>query len=458
MQEKTKSKNDLGVDPVCKLFIRLAIPAISAQVINALYNIIDRIYIGRIENVGAEALTGVGLVFPIIIIITSFSALVGMGGAPLVAIKLGQQKKDEAENILGNCFALLIIIPIILTPLFAIFGREMLMLFGASENTIDYANNYMQIYILGTIFVQMSLGLNPFITTQGRARTAMFTVLIGAVLNIILDPIFIFTLNLGVRGAAIATIISQTISAAWAVCFLFSRRSAIIIKPKYFKISKQIILAVISLGVSPFVMKITESMLNIALNSSLQKYGGDLAVGSMTICSSIMMFTMLVMTGFSQASQPIVGYNYGAKNMERVKQSFRYLITCTIITTLIVWLVAIFCPQIFASLFTDDEELIAKTSWALRIFLFGIFAFGIQMPCQTTFVALGKARISLLLALLRKVILLIPLIYILPLFFEDKVFAIFLAEPIADILATSITGVTFIICFNRILKKNMINS
>ncbi len=453
MQNKTKNKNDLGKDPVGKLFIKLAIPAISAQVINALYSVVDRIYIGRIENVGAESLTGVGLVFPIIIIINSFAALIGMGGAPLVAIKLGQKKKSEAENILGNCFIMLLLIPIVLTPLLSIFGKQMLMMFGASENTILYAYSYMQVYVLGTIFVQISLGLNPFITTQGRARTAMFTVLIGAILNIILDPIFIFTLNLGVRGAALATIISQAVSAIWVIYFLFSKRSAIIIQTKYFKISKSIILSVVSLGVSPFVMKITESMLNIALNSSLQKYGGDLAVGSMTICSTIMMFTMLVLTGYTQASQPIVGYNYGAKNMQRVKEAFKCLITCTITTTFIVWLIALLRPQTYASLFTNDEILIANTSWALRIFLFGIFAFGLQMPCQQTFIALGQARISLILALLRKVILLIPLIYTLPLFFENKTFAVFVSEPIADILSATITTITFVLYFKRIVKE-----
>lgn len=450
-----KSRNDLGREPVGRLFIKLAIPAISAQVINALYNIVDRIYIGRIESVGTDALTGVGLVFPIIMTISAFSSLIGMGGAPLVAIKLGQQKHSDAENILGNCFSMLIAIPIVLTLVFSIFGRQMLMLFGASDNTIIYAYNYMQIYVLGTIFVQMSLGLNPFITTQGKARTAMSTVLIGAILNIILDPIFIFVFNMGVRGAALATIISQAVSATWVLCFLFSNRSAIIIKPKYFKISKNIIASVLALGVSPFVMNITESMLNIALNSSLQKYGGDIAVGSMTICSSIMMFTTLVMNGFTQASQPIVGYNYGAKNIGRVKTSFKYLISCTTATAVTVWLIAIIRPQTYAVLFTDDAALITNTTWALRIFLFGVFAFGTQMACQSTFIALGKARISLLLALLRKVILLIPLIYILPLFLENKVFAVFVAEPIADILAATTTGITFMIYYKKILNKSI---
>lgn len=448
-------ENELGTAPVGKLLIKLAVPAITAQVINALYNIVDRIYIGNIEGYGDIALTGVGVTFPILMIIAAFSAFIGMGGAPKVAIKLGEGNKEEAERILGNCFITLIGISLVLTVVFTIWGRPLLMLFGASEATIGYATDYMLIYVAGTIFVQMALGLNSFISTQGKAKTAMLTVLIGAVANILLDPLFIFVFNMGVKGAALATVISQAISAVWVVRFLFSKKSQVIIKPKHFKVSPKVILPVMALGVSPFIMQSTESLVNIVLNSSLQKYGGDPAVGAMTIVGSVMQFCMLPLTGLAQSAQPITSFNYGARKMDRVKLSFKYMLISALVFSFTIWGIAMFLPQVFVNLFANKPELIDKAIWAMKIFMAGSFAMGAQMACQQTFVALGQAKISLMLALLRKVVLLIPLAYILPSFFDDKVFAVFLSEPVADILAATTTVLVFSFSIKKILRKKM---
>lgn len=458
MPKPQKQENDLGRDNIGKLLLKLAIPAITAQLINALYNIVDRIYIGNIVGIGDNALTGVGVTFPIIMIIAAFSAFIGMGGAPRVAIKMGEGKTDEAENILGNSVVTLVILSVILTAVFTIWGRPLLMMFGASEVTIGYATDYLSIYVAGTIFVQLALGLNSFISTQGFAKTAMITVLVGAVTNIVLDPIFIFVFQMGVKGAAYATVLSQAISAIWVVKFLTSKSSKIKIKKKYFKLDPKVILPVMALGLSPFIMQSTESLVNIALNSSLQKYGGDTAVGAMTIIGSVMQVCMMPLSGLSQSAQPIVGYNYGARQMDRVKTTFKYLLISALSFSVLMWAITMLFPQIFISLFASKPELTNMSAWAIRIFMSGIFVLGAQLACQQTFVALGQARTSLLLALLRKVILLIPLIYILPLFFSDmqgKVTGIFLAEPIADIIAATATVTVFSLSFNKILKKKM---
>ncbi|WMJ22145.1 MATE family efflux transporter [Paludicola sp. MB14-C6] len=447
-----KITNDLGNDSIGKLLLRLAIPAIAAQLINALYNIVDRIYIGNIDEVGKVALTGVGVTFPIIMIISAFSALIGMGGAPKVAIKLGEGNKEEAEHILGNCFITLMGVSIILTAVFLIWGRDMLMLFGASENTIEYALSYLNIYVLGTIFVQLSMGLNSFISTQGFAKTAMLTVLIGAILNIVLDPIFIFAFNMGVKGAAIATVISQAVSAIWVVKFLLSSESEIRIRKKYFRLNKAVMLPVLALGLSPFIMQSTESLVNIALNSSLQRFGGDDAVGAMTIIGSVIQFCIMPLAGLASSAQPIIGFNFGARKVDRVKKTFRYLLISAIVFSILMWGCVMVVPQMFVRLFASDAALMDITVWAMRIFMSGVFMLGIQFACQQTFVALGQAKVSLLLALLRKIILLIPLIYILPFFFTDKVLAVLLSEPIADVIAATVTGLVFIIKFKKILK------
>lgn len=448
-----QTTNDLGTEGIGKLLVRLAVPAITAQLINALYNIVDRMYIGHIEGVGADALTGVGVTFPIIMIISAFSALIGFGGAPRVAIKMGQNKHDDAQKIVGNCFILLIGISVVLTAVFLFFGRDLLMLFGASSKTIDYASSYLNIYVAGTIFVQLSMGLNPFISTQGFAKTAMFTVLIGAVLNIVLDPIFIFAFGMGVQGAALATIISQAVSAIWVVKFLSSDKSYIRIKAVDFKLQKAVVFPVLALGVSPFIMNSTESLVNIALNSSLQRFGGDMAVGAMTIIGSVMQFCIMPLSGLASSAQPIIGYNFGAKQFDRVKKTFKYLVTATMGYSVLMWTIAMLVPQVLVLMFTQETELLNMTVWAMRIFMGGILVLGAQFACQQTFVALGQAKVSLVLALLRKVILLIPLIYILPLFFQDKVFGVFLAQPIADVVAATCTVLVFTIKFKKILDK-----
>ncbi|MEG1943111.1 MAG: MATE family efflux transporter [Angelakisella sp.] len=450
----TTHQNDLGNDSVKGLLFKLAAPAIAAQLVNMLYNIVDRIYIGHIPNVGAAALTGVGVSMPIIMLISAFSALIGMGGAPRASIKMGQQDNEGASKILGNCLAALLVISALLTVFFLIFGEQLLMMFGASENTIEYAAQYMNIYVCGTVFVQLALGLNPFISTQGFATTSMMTVLIGALINIVLDPILIFGFDMGVRGAALATIISQAVSAIWVLKFLFSKKSMLRLRKDIVRINPKIIFPVLALGVSPFIMQSTESLLNIVFNSSLQRYGGDIAVGSMTILTSMMQLFMLPVMGLTQGAQPIIGYNFGARNNERVKEAFKLLLICAMTFVTIFWAAMMFFPQIFISLFTTDTLLINFTVWAVRIYLAGCIVMGAQLSCQQTFIAIGQAKSSLFLALLRKIILLIPLIYILPLFLQNKVLGVYLAEPIADVIATSVTVIMFSIQFKKILKAN----
>ncbi len=453
--DKTQQSNILGTEPVKKLLIKLAIPAITAQLVNMLYTLVDRVYIGRIEGVGTQALTGVGVTMPIIMIISAFSALIGMGGAPRAAIKMGEQDVKGAEKILGNCFTTLLCISVALTIFFLIFGESLLYTFGASEYTIPYAIEYLNIYVIGTIFVQFALGLNPFISTQGFAKISMLTVVIGAVTNIVLDPIFIFVFDMGVSGAALATILSQAISATWVLLFLFGKKTTLKIRRENMAIKASVILPVLALGVSPFIMQSTESILNITFNSSLQTYGGDIAVGAMTICSSIMMFIMLPTTGISQGAQPITSYNYGARNPERVRESFRLLRNSVLTYVTVFWLALMIVPQFFAGIFSPDAELVEYTAWALRIYLFGAFMFGIQLACQQTLVSLGQAKLSMFLALLRKVILLIPLILIIPQFLpaEYKVLGVLIAEPISDIIAASITGILFKFRFNKLMGQ-----
>lgn len=448
-----EKENKLGTAPVGRLLTSLAIPCIAAQVVNLLYNIVDRIYIGHIPEIGSTALTGVGVTFPIIMIISAFSALVGMGGAPRASIKMGQKDNDGAEKILGSCLALSVALALVLIIVFELFGRQLLMLFGASEKTIPYGWSYMSIYVLGTFFVIVTMGLNNFISTQGFAKTSMLTVIIGAVINIILDPVFIFVFNMGVRGAALATILSQAISCVWVLRFLTSKRTILKIRARNIRLRREVLLPVIALGVSPFIMQSTESLLNICFNSSLQKYGGDMAVGAMTILSSIMQFFSLPIMGLAQGAQPIISFNYGARNKERVQKAFRLLFTCAVIFSTAFWLVNMLAPGLLVSLFASTEDLQSYSAWALRIYLAAAFMMGIQNSCQQTFVAIGEAKISLFLALLRKVILLIPLIFILPLFLADKVFAVFLAEPIADFLAATTTFTCFKIKFKKVIGQ-----
>ena len=449
-----QKNSQLGEGSVGKLMMKLAIPAIVAQLVNLLYNMVDRIYIGHIPETGDLALTGLGLCFPIIMIVTAFANLIGAGGAPRIAIHMGRGEQKEAEKIVGSGVAALIFIAVVITVSLEIAGVPILRLFGASDKTLPYALDYMRIYVLGTICVMFSLGLNPYITTQGFSKDAMKTVIIGAVCNIILDPIFIFGFGMGVKGAALATIISQGVSAVWVIFFLHSKKSIVKIRRKYLKLDMKVLGPVLALGVSPFIMTATESAINICFNMSLSKFGGDVAVGAMTILSSIMQLQMMPVQGLSQGAQPIMSYNYGAGNIDRVKKANRLLTICCFGYTMIFWVAVQLFPELFVKIFNNTPELLSTTTWALRIYMAVSGLFGIQMAVQQTFVSLGQAKLSLFIACLRKIILLIPLIFILPNFFTDKVFAVFLAEPVSDFLSVAVASTLFLLNINKILAKS----
>ena len=449
-----KRENDLGRDPIGKLLLRLALPSVTAQLVNALYNIVDRIYIGRIEGVGDLALTGLGVCFPVLMFVSAISALVGMGGGSRAVVRMGEGKEDQANAILGNCTALLIALSVLVTGVFLVIKEPMLLLFGATENTIGFANDYLTIYLVGTIFVEISLGLNFFITAQGFSTISMATVLIGAVTNIVLDPIFIFGLHMGVKGAALATITAQAVSAVWVLRFLTGKRTKLRLQRRYFRINPKVLAPVVALGVSPFIMNATESLVNVAFNASLKAYGGDPAVGAMTICSSVLQVFFLLLQGIAQGAQPIIGFNYGAGKLDRVKKAYKLLLISAFSFSCAACLALELFPHAFVLLFNDKPELVDLAVWALRIYVAGMFMLGIQTSCQQTFVALGQAKISLFLALLRKIILLLPLILILPrLITGHQVMAVFLAEPVADVLAALTTGLMFLWRFPRILER-----
>lgn len=453
MQQEKEEK--LGTMPIPKLMVSLAIPSVIAQLINVLYNIVDRMYIGHIPDVGPVALTGVGVTFPIIMLISAFSAFVGAGGAPLAAIALGKGDQERAEKILGNGVSLLVMFSVLLMTFFLIAKRPLLYLFGASDQTILYANRYITLYLLGTIFVQLALGLNMFISSQGQAKTAMLSVLIGAVINIVLDPIFIFVLKMDVRGAALATVISQTVSAVWIVHFLLSEKSVIRIRKKYFRLDGRIVSRIMALGISPFIMQATESAINIVLNRGLSIYGGDLYVGSMTILQSVMQLVVIPVQGFTQGVQPIISYNFGAGKFDRVKKTYRLTILVTFLITTVCCLLTVHYPTIFAGIFTSDQELLSLVGKVMPIFMAGIWLFGVQMGCQTTFMGLGQAKISLLIALLRKVILLIPLALILPI--HLGVMGIYYAEPISDMISATTAGLIFLFVRKKIVSKEALS-
>lgn len=447
-------KSFLGTEPIGKLLMKLALPTVAAQIINMLYNIVDRIYIGHIPGDGALALTGVGVCMPIIMIVSAFAALVGNGGAPRATIYMGKKDNNTAEKILGNCFFTQIAISVILTAVLLIWNREFLMAFGASENTIEYAVAYMNIYAIGTVFVQITLGMNMFITAQGFAKTGMLSVLLGAVTNIILDPILIFGFHMGVRGAALATILSQALSCIWVLFFLFGKKTVLKLKKNNMRIKKEIILPCLALGLSVFIMQASESVISVCFNSSLLKYGGDIAVGAMTILTSVMQFAMLPLQGLGQGAQPIISYNYGAGNRVRVKKAFILLLKCSMFYATLFWAVVMLFPQMFVGMFTSDAALAEFTQRALRIYMAVVCLFGIQMACQITFGALGNAKSSILVAVMRKFILLIPLIYIMPAVLSgDKTMAVYMAEPVADVLAITFTGVLFFFQFRKVMTE-----
>ena len=443
---------DMGTGSVKKLMAQMAVPALVGQVINLLYNVVDRIYIGHIPEIGGLALTGVGLFTPILMLITAFAMLAGAGGAPRAAIAMGKGEKDTAEKIVGNCFTVLMILAVILTAVFYAAAPALLRWFGGSDATLPYAVTYSRIYILGSVFVLIVMGMNTFITTQGFAKFSMLTTVIGAVINIVLDPIFIFLLDMGVAGAALATVLSQAVSALWILRFLTGKQTILKLKPANLKLERRIILPCLGLGISSFVMISTESVLSISFTSSLARYGGDLAVGAMTVLTSINQLVTMPLSGICQGGQPLISFNFGAKKFDRVKEAFYCQFGICVTYTVVFWGLLMLLPQVFAGIFTSDTALVTYTAWALRIFLAGVFSVGFQISCQQAFMALGQAKVSLLLACLRKLILLIPLIFILPLFMEDKVFAVFVAEPVSDILAATVTTVTFFHFFRKLLK------
>ena len=449
-----EKKDFLGTQPLGRLLLKLALPTVAAQLINMLYNIVDRIYIGHIPEVGALALTGVGVCMPLIMIVSAFAAFVGYGGAPRASIFMGQQDTDSAEKTLGNCFLVQILISVVLTAVLLIWNRDFLMAFGASENTVEHGVSYMNLYALGTIFVQITLGMNAFITAQGFAKTGMLSVLIGAVANIVLDPIFIFGFHMGVQGAALATVLSQAISCAWVLLFLFGKKTFLKIRPRNMRLIPRIILPSLALGLSSFVMQASESVISVCFNSSLLKYGGDTAVGAMTILTSVMQFAMLPLQGLGQGAQPIISYNYGAGNKNRVKSTFWLLLRCSLCYSVLLWLCVMLFPGAFAALFTSDAVLLDFTRSALRIYMGSMCLFGIQMACQMTFTSLGKAKASILVAVMRKFILLIPLIFLMPrLLISNQTMAVYLAEPIADFLAVCFTCVLFTFQFRKVLAS-----
>ena len=447
------NKEFLGTAPVGGLLFKLALPTVTAQLINMLYNIVDRIFIGHIEEIGDLALTGVGVCMPIIMIVSAFAALVSSGGAPRASIAMGEKNTESAEKILGNCFSLQIVISVILTAVLLIFNRPLLLAFGASENTIEYACDYMNIYALGTIFVQLTLGMNAFVTAQGYSKIAMLSVVIGAATNIALDPLFIYVFDMGVKGAALATVISQSLSTAWVLFFLFSKKAMIRLKAGNMKISAKIILPCLGLGLATFMMQASESVISVCFNSSLLDYGGDIAVGAMTILSSVMQFAMLPMNGIAQGAQPILSYNFGAKNAARVKKTYRLLLISCLTYSVLLWSVIMIFPRLFPSIFTPDAALIDFTAGVIRIYFGGLIIFGAQIACQMTFVSLGKALSSVTVAVVRKFVLLLPLIYIVPQFMTDKTLGVYTAEPIADIIAVTFTVVLFIFRFKKAMKS-----
>ena len=447
------NKEMLGSAPIGKLLFRLAIPTVVAQLINMLYNIVDRIYIGHMPEVGDLALTGVGVCMPIILIVSAFAALVGSGGAPRASIFMGKRDMESAERTLGGCFGMQIIVSFILTLVLLIWNRDLLLAFGASDNTIEYATAYMRIYAIGTIFVQLTLGMNAFISAQGFTKVSMLSVLIGAVANIALDPLFIYGLGMGVKGAALATILSQALSTVWVVSFLCGKKTLLHLRPQNLIPSPKIVLPCLALGSATFIMQASESVISVCFNSSLLNYGGDIAVGAMAILTSVMQFAMLPPQGIAQGAQPILSYNYGAKNAERVKKTYKILLITCVIYSVTLWLLVMIMPRVFVSIFTPDEALISFASRALRIYYCGMILFGIQIACQMTFVSLGNAPSSIIVAVVRKFVLLLPLIYIVPRLANDPTIGVYMAEPIADVTAVTFTTILFIFQFKKALRK-----
>ena len=446
------NKEMLGTAPIGKLLFKLAVPTVVAQLINMLYNIVDRIYIGHMPGDGSLALTGVGVCMPIIMIISAFACMISSGGAPKASIYMGSGDNRSAEKIMGGCFTLQLIISAVLTGVLLLWNEDLLLLFGASENTIGYATDYMNIYAIGTVFVQLTLGMGAFITAQGFTKVSMVTVLIGAISNIILDPIFIFALDMGVKGAPLATILSQAISCVWVLSFLTGKKSYLKLRKQDMKIDGKLVFPCLALGLSTFIMQSSESVISVCFNSSLLKYGGDIAVGAMTILTSVMQFAMLPMQGIAQGAQPISSYNYGAKNADRVKKTFQLLLLACLVYSFAVWGAIMLLPEVFAGIFTPDEAMIAFTAKALRIYCGVLCIFGIQIACQMTFVSTGNASCSIIVAIVRKFVMLLPLIYLMPRLVADQAMGVYTAEPVADLIAVTFTSILFAVQFRKAIK------
>ncbi|WP_308757030.1 MATE family efflux transporter [uncultured Bacteroides sp.] len=445
-----KYEERLGKERMLPLVFKMALPAVAAQFVNLLYSIVDRIYIGHIPGIGTDALAGVGVTISLVVLISSFSAIVGGGGAPLAAIALGQGDRRRAGKILGNGFTLLVLFTLFTSLIAYTFMEPILLFTGASEHTLGYAVDYLSIYLLGTLFVEVSTGLNSFINAQGRPTVAMCSVLIGALLNIVLDPIFIFWFDMGVKGAALATVLSQACSAVWVLSFLFSRRASLPLERRYMKLEKGIVLSVLALGISPFIMASTESLVGFVLNSSLKEFG-DIYVSALTVLQTSMQFASVPLTGFAQGFVPIASYNYGHGDKQRVKECFRIALVTMFSFNLVLMLFMIFCPTVVASAFTGDARLIETVRRTMPVFLAGMTIFGLQRACQNMFVALGQARISIFIALLRKVILLIPLALILPHFMG--VTGVYAAEAVSDATAAVCCTLLFFWQFPKILGR-----
>ena len=452
----TAAANPLATAAIPRLLLRLAVPSIIAQLVNMLYNIVDRIFIGHLPDNGQVALTGVGVTMPIIILIAAFTMLAGMGGAPRAAIRMGEGDIEGAERIMGNVMTLLMLFSAVLVPLLLIFREPLLLLFGASGETLGYGSEYLQIFLIGTFFSTISVGMNAFITTQGYAGLAMRTILIGAILNIALDSLLMYGLNMGVRGAAVATVISQAVSSAWVLWILLGGRLPLRLRRRHLRLERRVVAGILALGFSPFIMQATEAIVGVSLNSSLQRYGGDLAVGAMTILTSLMQILMLPMLGLTQGAQPIISFNYGARQVARCRQAMRLQLLLCVAYACSFFAIMMAAPAIAIRLFSPAPQLIAFTVWAGRIFMFGSFALGVQIGCQQSFLALGQAKVSSRLAMLRKLVFLIPLVFILPLWISNRVFAVFLAEPIADILAATVTLLTYLRVIPQLMRERAV--
>ena len=451
MLNEKRGNEFLGTEPIGKLLFRLSVPTIAAQLINMLYNLADRIFIGRIPEVGSLAFTGVGVCMPLIMLISAFAALVSSGGAPRASILMGKGDYASAERVMGNCFCLQLAVSAVLATVLLLFCEPLLLAFGASPDTIGYAVDYMRIYAVGTVFVELTLGMNAYITAQGFSRVGMITVLIGAVLNVALDPILIYALGMGVRGAALATVISQGVSCAFVLWFLFGKRTVLRLRPSSMGLSPRVILPCVALGAAPFMMQASESVIFICFNSSLQSYGGDIAVGAMTILTSVMQFALLPLQGLAMGAQPITSYNYGAGHTKRVVGVFKLLLVISLSYSFLLWGAVMLFPTAFASLFATDPSYVSFAAEALRIYCAVLCIFGAQIACQMTFVSLGKALSSVSVAVMRKFVLLLPLIYLMPSLMEDKTRAVYMAEPIADVLAVTFTVILFAFQFKSAL-------